>query len=94
LGAYINGPTTARNRNTGRAYLLLHAMHGPNVLTFGTTLCRDWNTAGIKLIYAAVYAGLLAFHHRDIYSLDMLLRGTSGKDDPMVFVSIYEGGCR
>ena len=43
------------------------------MLTFGTTLRQDWNTAGVQLIYAAVYAGLLAFDHWNDYSLDRLL---------------------
>jgi thiosulfate dehydrogenase [quinone] large subunit len=43
------------------------------VLTFGTTLRQDWETAGLQLIYAAIYATLLAFHERDTYSTDALL---------------------
>jgi thiosulfate dehydrogenase (quinone) large subunit len=43
------------------------------VLTFGTTLRQDWNTAGIQLIYAAVYAALLALNRWNDYSLDRLL---------------------
>jgi thiosulfate dehydrogenase [quinone] large subunit len=43
------------------------------VLTFGTTLRQDWETAGLQLIYAAIYATLLAFHEHDAYSADALL---------------------
>lgn len=50
------------------------------VLTFGTTLRQDWETAGLQLIYAAIYAALLAFHERDTLSADALL---SRKKRPM-----------
>lgn len=43
------------------------------VLTFGTALRQDWETAGLQLIYAAIYAALLGFHERDTYSADALL---------------------
>jgi thiosulfate dehydrogenase (quinone) large subunit len=43
------------------------------VLTFGTALRQDWDTAGLQLIYAAVYATLLASHEHDAYSADALL---------------------
>jgi thiosulfate dehydrogenase (quinone) large subunit len=43
------------------------------VLTFGTTLRQDWSTAGIQLIYAAVYAALLALDRWNDYSLDRSL---------------------
>lgn len=43
------------------------------VLTFGTALRQDWATAGTQLIYAAIYAALLAFHGWDRYSIDILL---------------------
>ncbi|HEX3985874.1 MAG TPA: DoxX family protein [Acidobacteriaceae bacterium] len=48
------------------------------VLTFGSTLRQDWTSAGLQLIYAAVYAGLLAFRSRNIYSLDSLFGTTRG----------------
>jgi thiosulfate dehydrogenase [quinone] large subunit len=44
------------------------------VLTFGSTLRGDWQVAGVQLIYAAVYAALLACGSRNVYSLDALLR--------------------
>jgi thiosulfate dehydrogenase (quinone) large subunit len=40
------------------------------VLTFGSTLRQDWAIAGVQLIYSAVYAALLAFRSRNVYSLD------------------------
>lgn len=43
------------------------------VLTLGTTLRQDWNTAGVQLTYAAVYAALLALARWNDYSLDRLL---------------------
>ena len=43
------------------------------VLTFGTTLRQDWGTAGVQLIYAAVYSALLALERWNDYSLDRLL---------------------
>lgn len=43
------------------------------VLTFGTTLRQDWNTAGIQLIYAAIYAALLALVRWNYYSVDRLV---------------------
>ena len=42
------------------------------VLTFGSTLRQDWESAGLQLIYASIYAALLAFRDRNIYSLDSL----------------------
>jgi len=42
------------------------------VLTFGTNLRQDWPSAGLQLIYAAVYVALLAFRDRNHYSLDTL----------------------
>jgi thiosulfate dehydrogenase (quinone) large subunit len=44
------------------------------VLMFGTTLREDWSTAGVQLIYAAVYASLLALVRWNYYSLDQLLQ--------------------
>jgi thiosulfate dehydrogenase [quinone] large subunit len=43
------------------------------VLTFGTALRQDWSTAGVQLIYAAVYAALLALDRWNDYSLDRWL---------------------
>lgn len=43
-------------------------------LTFGTTLRQDWQTAGLQLIYAAIYAALLAGVAANRYSADALFR--------------------
>jgi thiosulfate dehydrogenase [quinone] large subunit len=40
------------------------------VLTFGSTLRQDWEIAGLQLIYASIYAALLAFRDRNLYSVD------------------------
>jgi thiosulfate dehydrogenase (quinone) large subunit len=52
------------------------------VLTFGTALRQDWSTAGVQLIYAAVYAALLAFDHWNDYSLDRLLSSLRSRVSP------------
>lgn len=44
------------------------------MLTFGSTLRQDWNSAGLQLIYASVYAALLAFRSKNTYSLDSVFR--------------------
>ncbi|HEY3990192.1 MAG TPA: DoxX family membrane protein [Acidobacteriaceae bacterium] len=44
------------------------------VLTFGSTLRQDWESAGLQLIYAAIYAALLAFRRENVYSLDHIRR--------------------
>jgi len=44
------------------------------VLTFGSTLRQDWESAGLQLIYASIYAALLAFRNKNTYSLDSLLQ--------------------
>jgi thiosulfate dehydrogenase [quinone] large subunit len=46
------------------------------VLTFGTNLHQDWNVAGLQLIYAVVYALLIAFRSYNAFSLDRLLSRT------------------
>jgi thiosulfate dehydrogenase [quinone] large subunit len=43
-------------------------------LIFGTALRSDWNTLAIQLLYAAIYAALLAARGYNAYSLDVLLR--------------------
>jgi thiosulfate dehydrogenase [quinone] large subunit len=50
-------------------------------LTFGATLNQDWESAGLQLIYATVYALLLAFRHHNTISLGALLEGNSLKGD-------------
>jgi thiosulfate dehydrogenase [quinone] large subunit len=44
------------------------------VLTYGSTLRQDWNAAGAQLLYAVVYAGLLAFRRWNVYSVDAALK--------------------
>jgi thiosulfate dehydrogenase [quinone] large subunit len=48
------------------------------VLTFGTSIRQDWNTAGSQLVYAAIFACLLAYREGDVYSLDVLLCSRKG----------------
>ncbi len=43
-------------------------------LTFGSTLRQDWQSAGLQLIYAAIYAALLTFRTENVYSLDGIRR--------------------
>jgi thiosulfate dehydrogenase (quinone) large subunit len=43
------------------------------ILTFGTTLRQDWQNAELQLIYAAVYAALLASRQNNLYSLDAVI---------------------
>jgi thiosulfate dehydrogenase [quinone] large subunit len=43
-------------------------------LTFGSALRQDWQSAGLQLIYAAIYAALLAFRCNNAYSLDGIRR--------------------
>jgi thiosulfate dehydrogenase (quinone) large subunit len=40
------------------------------LLTFGSALHQDWEVAGLQLIYAAVYAALLAFRDNNAFSVD------------------------
>lgn len=43
------------------------------VLTFGSSLLQNWDVAGLQLIYAAVYAALLAFLTANRFSVDTLM---------------------
>ena len=52
------------------------------ILTFGATLHQDWESAGLQLIYAAVYAALLAHSNRNVYSADALIQRFSSKGEP------------
>jgi thiosulfate dehydrogenase (quinone) large subunit len=49
------------------------------VLTFGASLAQDWYPAGLQLIYALIYAILLAFSGWNRYSLDTWLHRTESK---------------
>jgi thiosulfate dehydrogenase [quinone] large subunit len=51
------------------------------VLTFGTALRQDWDTAGLQLIYAIIYAALLAFSQYNAFSADALLRRNPANGD-------------
>lgn len=42
------------------------------VLTFGSSLLQDWQIVGLQLIYAVVYALLLAFVSENRFSIDAL----------------------
>ena len=44
-------------------------------LTFGSCLRQDWQSAGLQLIYAAIYAALLSFRGENSYSLDWVRGG-------------------
>jgi thiosulfate dehydrogenase [quinone] large subunit len=52
-------------------------------LTFGATLNQDWESAGLQLIYAIVYASLLAFRHHNAFSVDGLLQSNESKAPPL-----------
>ncbi|MFZ0522592.1 MAG: DoxX family membrane protein [Candidatus Acidiferrales bacterium] len=43
-------------------------------LVFGTALRSDWNIVAIQLLYALIYAVLLAAREYNAYSLDALIR--------------------
>jgi thiosulfate dehydrogenase (quinone) large subunit len=43
-------------------------------LIFGTALRWEWNTLAIQLLYAGIYAALLAAREYNAYSLDAFLR--------------------
>ncbi|HEY3936252.1 MAG TPA: DoxX family membrane protein [Bryobacteraceae bacterium] len=43
-------------------------------LVFGTALRSDWNIVAIQLLYAVIYAVLLAAREYNAYSLDALIR--------------------
>jgi thiosulfate dehydrogenase [quinone] large subunit len=55
-------------------FALIAALLTILVLTFGSTLRQDWDSASIQLIYAAIYAALLAFRRENIYSFDGMRR--------------------
>src|SRR5579863_6122533 len=44
------------------------------LLVFGTALRSDWNIVAIQLLYALIYAVLLAAREYNAYSLDALMR--------------------
>jgi thiosulfate dehydrogenase (quinone) large subunit len=52
-------------------------------LTFGATLNQDWESAGLQLIYATVYASLLAFRNHNTFSVDELLQSKASKAESL-----------
>lgn len=50
------------------------------ILTFGSTLRQDWEAAGLPLIYAIAYAGLLAYRHENRYSADILMHRNKNEE--------------
>ena len=48
-------------------------------LTFGAALRQDWDSAGLQLIYALVYAILLACREYNLLSLDGWLAALQGR---------------
>ena len=85
-----NAPVKFRRRGPALAYLLLRLSPGQKrflvagsllilALTFGTTLRQDWSTAGVQLIYAAIYAALLALDPDARTVPYMLSGGTDAK---------------
>ena len=42
-------------------------------LIFGTSLLSDWNVLAIQMLYAVIYAALIATHQYNAYSVDALL---------------------
>ncbi len=55
-----------------RSALLLGALIMA-ALVFGTALLSDWNTLAIQMLYAVIYAALLALREYNDYSLDALI---------------------
>ena len=43
-------------------------------LVFGTALRSDWNTLAIQMLYASIYAALLAAREYNSYSVDALIQ--------------------
>jgi thiosulfate dehydrogenase [quinone] large subunit len=52
-------------------------------LPFGATLNQDWESVGLQLIYATVYASLLAFRHHNTFSADGLLQRIPSEGEPV-----------
>jgi thiosulfate dehydrogenase (quinone) large subunit len=67
IGAFVLLGLFTRSALSAGALLIL-------VLTFGSTLRQDWESAGLQLTYAIVYAGLLAYRCNNRYSVDALLQ--------------------
>lgn len=54
----------------GTRYVILASALLILSLTFGATLRQDWESAGLQLIYDAIYAALLAFRRYNQFSAD------------------------
>ena len=67
LGGLVLFGVSLRLALFGGAFLIF-------LLTLGSSLLQDWNAAGLQLIYAMIYAGLLAFRAKDCLSVDSLRR--------------------
>ncbi|ATB38289.1 hypothetical protein CYFUS_003723 [Cystobacter fuscus] len=52
-------------------------------LIFGTTLRSDWETAGLQMIYAALYAALMATAHLNHVSVDAWWARTRSRSAPV-----------
>ena len=48
-------------------------------LTFGAALRQDWDSAGLQLIYALLYSGLLASRECNVFSVDGWLAALQGR---------------
>ena len=57
-------------------------------LTFGATLNQEWENAGLALIYATVYALLLAFRYHNTFSADRLLRKDPSRTEQLPMRSL------
>jgi thiosulfate dehydrogenase (quinone) large subunit len=53
--------------------LLLGALSMASLI-FGTALRSDWDTLAIQLLYASLYAALMAFRGHNSYSVDALIQ--------------------
>jgi thiosulfate dehydrogenase (quinone) large subunit len=53
--------------------LLLGALSMASLI-FGTALRSDWDTLAIQLLYASLYAALIAFREHNSYSVDKLIQ--------------------
>jgi thiosulfate dehydrogenase [quinone] large subunit len=53
--------------------LLLGALSMASLI-FGTALRSDWDTLAIQLLYASLYAALIAFREHNSYSVDTLIQ--------------------
>jgi thiosulfate dehydrogenase [quinone] large subunit len=52
------------------------------VLTFGSSLLEDWQAAGLQLVYAAVYAALLAWVSANRFSVDAFIHRDESEQRP------------